>query len=1601
MKKGGFGSGGFGAFSSSTASLSYVAPPPDLSNVPQDFIVPFKNLLKRDSTTKSKALEEIIACVKKSDQPVDDSVIDVWAQLYPRAAIDNNRRVRELSHNLLLELVKSAKKRIEKTLPKLVGPWVAGTFDKDKGVARAALQVSAHILDSDQKKAKFWIAFQGKFLEYANEAIRETADSLSDERTTSKEDMEAKYYRVLGSSMAMIQHLLPTIKDDQYPDELKRFFDADTLWTLAASEDTSVRRAFYQLVASYLDNKPSLLEPKLKDVGKVLVAESPKKDQRGSAVDLFRALISVTKCFPKVWGSKSPLDRLRPLVQKGSQGGSDEYWAELDQLLAILPTSSPDYAANASAFLKSMRTAITSREERRQNTPSAWACYLNTVDRITAGSTPSPEFLQENLYPLTREYLHPSTETSAWAYAQPPHLFKAWKIVPYTTSEEVRTSAKEEWQKLGDDFATGLSNSLPEVDPDYEKSQLELAAQGERWFTLVQGFLRGAPSQQSFDGDADLPSVVASTSSKLLESAQDLLSRRNYKPFCAAAVLKAAFTKAPGLCSKTDLINKVFPLDDQEAFDKLVVSRSLPYLAPCLAAVTQDQPDFSEKVWAKLIDAALSRGFPSGAPIVKELVSVPLPQAVAQKSESLQSFIVEAWQDFAKEEPSSTVVEQLCRASISHAIVDDNALQSLASSFAQDIGVSGKYDPEFKALDLLLRNKSALFTDAPVDLFTKLLSLEETADSERTMKAAATRSLIQKQYGGNKLWLEVIRRSLADAEPSSLDIGTLVRHAKEILSSGVPLADILPSAKMWNTELYSFLRDTPDPSLSITSSFGGAYFLATEGEGSTPTTLKRDRQGRSIPARMAVYTTQLLTDVDLENLPVDLLELIFLTAVLANDDLTVMKENGLWSLRAAEDTRTERSDEIQSFLDLGTALLARVAGASAAWKDGDLNGNSLAETLIQSLLQQAVDLSSRALYASKVLTELFQALVSVHGYPVPGAKFDEWFTKLGIMKATPQTIFAAIAFLTGFDEGLASSRAVANLYNRLVSDIVGCFPSSPKTLYNVVLLNICLSVYPPAKTPVEQRKLVFALKQFTTWVQTSDEMTFGLTAEVCKGIHRILPNVAQVYGPYWREAVDYCLLLWEKARNDTPQRWPAYVLPSIRLISAMEALEDPNDDLVEALEETALDRSKALIRLLELPHDVVNTARQILDETLCRVVQKIPLKHLTSEKDLLTNLYGLLSSCSRDVQTAAFGLLHRALPAQQEEEVLETLLEEKVAKLPDELLSLIQSVPALEKYTDEELAGFPVDIRSYLLGWHLVFDAYNQAPLQVRKQYTESLKADNSLNALLELMFDVLGHSTGQALNLDKNTFSVDHIRSYDVSQSEEGTPERDMQWLLVHLFYLSLKFLPGLVKSWYLDLRSKQTKIALDSWMAKYYAPLLISDALDEVNDWASSQEAPQEDEKELRVRVNRTAKEVSAGYEIDEEFASIAIKIPAGYPLESVEVIGENRVAVNEKKWQSWVRATQGVITFANGSITDGLAAFRRNIIGALKGHTECPICYAVVSADKKLPDKRCGTCNNLFHRLCLYKWFQNSNKNTCPLCRNPIDYLGSSTRRGGGGD
>lgn len=323
------------------------------------------------------------------------------------------------------------------------------------------------------------------------------------------------------------------------------------------------------------------------------------------------------------------------------------------------------------------------------------------------------------------------------------------------------------------------------------------------------------------------------------------------------------------------------------------------------------------------------------------------------------------------------------------------------------------------------------------------------------------------------------------------------------------------------------------------------------------------------------------------------------------------------------------------------------------------------------------------------------------------------------------------------------------------------------------------------------------------------------------------------------------------------------------------------------------------------------------------------------------------------------------------------------------------NAPNPNDYTDEDLSQFPIPVRSYLLAWHLVFDAYRKASYRVRSDYSENLKQGGHLGPLLDFLSDVLGHALARALDLDKEGFTPDHIRSYSIDLADSEPAEKDMNWLLIHLFYLVLKYIPGLFKTWYLDCPSKQTKNTMQSWMGKFFSPLIISDELDEVVGWSTNQEAG-DDVEELAIKVNKYQREVNAAYPVDDDTAIITFIVPQSYPLDPVEVLGTKRVAVREDKWQAWIKGIKAVIMFGNSNLVDGLMAFRRNISLALKDQEECAICYSIVAQDKSLPDKKCGTCSHFFHRVCLYKWFQNSGRNTCPLCRNAIDYLGSDTKR-----
>ena len=136
-----------------------------------------------------------------------------------------------------------------------------------------------------------------------------------------------------------------------------------------------------------------------------------------------------------------------------------------------------------------------------------------------------------------------------------------------------------------------------------------------------------------------------------------------------------------------------------------------------------------------------------------------------------------------------------------------------------------------------------------------------------------------------------------------------------------------------------------------------------------------------------------------------------------------------------------------------------------------------------------------------------------------------------------------------------------------------------------------------------------------------------------------------------------------------------------------------------------------------------------------------------------------------------------------------------------------------------------------------------------------------------------------------------------------------------------------------------------------------IITTALDNVHAWSKTQNTTPEDS--LTIKTNYRTHEITASKDIDDQSLSILIKLPKNFPLGQATVEGINRVGVSEDKWRTWLLNTQGVIAFSDGSLVEGLVAFRKNVIGQMKGQTECAICYSIVSQDRQLPTKKCGTC------------------------------------------
>ncbi|KAG5984455.1 hypothetical protein E4U55_004675 [Claviceps digitariae] len=1601
---------GFGFSSPASAgSLSYLAEPPSFAAISDpNVVVSLKNILKKDSTTKAKGLEDLVHYAQlhpfEQDGGVEEALLDVWTRVYGRISIDNSRRVRELSHTLQSELLRSARKRMERHVPRIVGPWLAGLYDRDRVVARAATDGISSFLTTPEKLTAFWFKCQSQILDFACEAIRETQDTLSDERSTTSEDAEAKFHRVVASSLSLVMGLLQRVDDaglQKAIDKYDEYFNQETVWKTITFKDVTVRKIVCQLLFTCLDRKlPYATSTKARQA---FVTGGLKSSQAGSALEYVRALTKLTQQDASIWSpaaneKKSSLARLQTFISKGSQGSSPKFWEALDQLLTLIPADTLGLDT-ASKLLTAVKAGITNREEPRTNTSYSWKCFIDIAKRSMHQLPYDAKlaFAQEHLFPLLEQFFFSTTDTNSIPTGADAMsiLVQAHLAAIESCSEVVQASA-EEWDRLSTVMCTNISGSLPEVSKEYKSSQGRIAEQGRRWFGLV-----GLISAALMESQAGLPDQTSGPSARIISQCASILESRNMKPFGAAQILEYALSTSQHLFNGDcgERLATFLQTAAGHGIDQVATSVSAKTLLSCLGIFgsISDRDEAYQKTWREWTKGCLqlTDEHTRNSTLVA-LLSQDRAAPLSRESKELQEILFS--QSVAILNSESEAWDLLETALVHHSMSDD-ICHSLGVELVSRLSKSTEQpNTVLKMIDMLARSRPITFTQGSLhtELVAQLLSSSEISDVSTSSKAATILSILDAESQGQLPVVEIIQTNLEHASAQSLGVSTLVSQAKTALqSSAAPWGDILPNTNIWMSHMAPFLDSPIDPALSITSNIGGAVLLPRAAHQDEPKPfIPRDREGRSVPLRMAMYTSDLLLNQEVESLHLPRefhIEVLFLQCLvvhLASDQISSMSQRGLW-LTLDDGTALI---EAQELVVASRSLLKKWIVKADNWispEEGADNSSTIVLGLLELTMKESRDMTPRGAYSARVLCELLQTIVESHSLP---SVVEEKYLGTNDLKAKADTVLLASGLIGGLGDAAQSSKAVSNLCNRLVSDVAALSPGDERAEMTLVLLALTGQVYETGDLPVANNRIVFAVRQITSWLDDTSSFESSFSAAICRALKVLLPCMAEVYGSYWESTLHFCRELWTRAASTDLNDALSFLHASMKLYKVLETIAEPNDDLADALQDFSAFKSKGLIELLRLNRPTSSQPFNIVDSMLCREVEKISIDRIPEPEEL----FGLISSESRDVQTAAFSLLHRKIPADQQQKSIDALLAKTDARLPDELLSLFLDPPTLDNFSDEALSNFPTSIRGYLLSWKLVFDAYGSSQFKIRDDYTQHLKMERLVVPLLDFTFDVLGHSVNQPLNLDKENIGPDQICDYDVMLAESETGEQSLHWLLVHLFYLTLKYIPGLFRAWYIDCKSKQTKIAVGPWTTKYFSPIIVRETLDSVDAWVKEQAPPPGDEKELLVKVSRTAREVTAGYEVDESHAAIVIKIPPGYPIDGVTVSSLNRVAVNERKWQSWIMTTQGAITLANGSIIDGLQVFKRNMIAALQGQSECAICYSMISEDKRMPDKKCTTCNNLFHRTCLYKWFQTSNQNSCPLCRNPIDYLGADTAR-----
>ena len=657
-----------------------------------------------------------------------------------------------------------------------------------------------------------WKVYQLSFLEYSRDAIlKETVQTLSDERTVSPDDAEAKYARVVGAAILVVFHILGQSTTSSFPrsastemennldtvppEETSKnasfyseFLGGSKLWSFASYPDAFVRRAVYRLLFAALAKQNQALD--MPTLSATVLAASLQIDQTGSAFDYIKALALLSEISPTIWtqcytgsGKKSATRRLCQFLKKGSQGGPPDYWIYVAKLLLNIPSSVLIFAPESDQghvseappsvlppVLAAIHDGLASKHESRANQTAAWNAYLEVaafLRKLLSSQDACQQFVREAFIPLLDQYIRPAQDQLQWTIAGPEQLRTCVRAFSQAL-DGAQDVVLVEWRRLSDLVIEDIQTSLPEQSKDYTKSQNAIAAEADRWYSLQAMVLRDGSS-------IAVLKMFKETSLSLVSSAISVLKSRSGKPYGAAAALEAAVRLTPELTLDDEDTSKIFVQFAMEDVPGLLLSPSTSNLVAllCLLDGSRDFQQICLVALRTLLDAI---GSPARYYALQCLISSPLLSGSAS-DEGLRIIINQSLQ-----QALSGVNERwdLVNAALSNPLAPADLTDSLLTSMTKSLSLQDQRAAGLRGLELAIKHggqavKHFSMSTEGSDLHSRLLFLTESSDHELAVQARVLSSAIEGILASGKgpnqkmrSMIEIINKGLDTADATSL-----------------------------------------------------------------------------------------------------------------------------------------------------------------------------------------------------------------------------------------------------------------------------------------------------------------------------------------------------------------------------------------------------------------------------------------------------------------------------------------------------------------------------------------------------------------------------------------------------------------------------------------------------------------------------------------------------------------------------------------------------------------------------------------------------------------------------------------------------------------